>query len=196
MGSDRGWEIGEQMSQEEGDDFIETVQWSDIIVATTHPWPGGYFSDPYQGHHLKATADGELFDWTPDTDSGFDNDAPTYLGKFQSDEELLDIAVDFVLSGDHEVSAAVFFHFKDEAFASWPGYFAAAIPEFYWFRCEYEKDDFPSRLDAHLIMSSPLYKHLVGFFQMPESPEFADAKQAITDDESFGALFERYKYSR
>ena len=195
MATEGRWAVGQQMSQEEGDDFIEEVDWDDILVATTHPFAGGYFSDPYQGNHLKATHDGDLFDWTPDIDGQFENDAPTYLGRFKNDDELLDIAVSFVLDGDHEVSAAIALHYKDERFADWPGYFAAALPEFYWFRCSYTENDFPSRLDAHLIMASPLYKRLAGFFDSPEDAAFAEVKQAVLDGNDFGAFFERYKYS-
>lgn len=195
MGDEGRWQVGEQMSQDEGDDFIETVEWSDIVVATTHPTPGGYFTDPYQGHHLKATPDGELFDWTPDIDNGFDNDSPTYLGRFTNDDQLLDFAVQFVLDGDHEVAAAAAFHFKDETFSEWPGYFAAAIPEFYWFRCDYSRDDFPSRLDAHLVMASPLYNHLADFFDAPDSAAVTDTKHALLANENFEWLYERFKYT-
>ena len=188
------WQVGQQMSQDEGEEFIETVQWSDVLVATTHPWPGGYFSDPYQGNHLKRTREGLLFDWTPDIDDEFENDAPTFLGKCDSDEELLAVAVDFVLSGDHEVSAAVFFHYSDETFADWPGYFAAAIPGFYWFRCEYDHNEFSARLDSHLAMASPLYKRLSDFFESPDSAEYDEIKRAVLEGDGFGALYDRYKY--
>ena len=183
------WSVGHQMTQEEGDAFIEVVEWKEVISATTQPTPGGHFSDPYQGNSLMRTTDNSLFSWSPNIDQNFENDAPVFLGKLTDDRGLIEIAASFIVNGDHEVSTAIAFHYKPNDFASWPGFFVQALPELYWCRCTYSKNDFQKNLDLELKATSPLYKRLAEFFDDPNDPKCLELKSDLLSSESFQDLY-------
>jgi hypothetical protein len=134
-----------------------------------------------------------MFSWTPDIDDGFENDSPTFLGTAKRQEDILSVSTEFILRGNHEVSVAVAFHFEENRFSDWPSDFYAAIPAFYWFRCNYNEENFRRKLDARLLEVSVLYTHLKEFFESPNDPAFEQTKQKLQTEYSFESLFDRYK---
>ena len=188
------WKVGQQLSSADAETLFEMERTKDIVVATTHPSPGGYFSGPYAGHHFFVSFTNSTFSHAPDIDDSSEDDSPYFLGSFKDQDQLVELVCDFVLDGDHEIPAAIYFHFKEENFATWNSDFAIALPEFYWFRCEKTDEQFQEKLNSRLKERSQLYRLFTDFLQDPENPVHSDIKDMILVKWSFEDLYSNIKF--
>jgi hypothetical protein len=189
------WNVGYVLSEDEVSLLEDSGGLTEMVAVTTHPTPGGYFSDPYAGTYLLQHTSGHCFASIPDvSDPDSEPNEIVHLGQAESDEELIAMLTAFILADDHEVAAAVKFHFDAADFGP-EDWFWQALPEFYWFRLSDSLSQLASRLDLALKSLSPLYSHLAAFFDNPQSPEFESLRREV-DGQTFEALYSRYKYNQ
>ena len=189
------WNVGYVLSEDEVSVLEDSGGLTELVAVTTHPTPGGYFSDPYAGTYLLQHTSGHCFASLPDvSDPDSEPNEIVHLGKPETDDELLAIVTAFLLADDHEVAAAVKFHFDETDFGP-DDWFWQALPEFYWFRLSENLSHQASRLDLELKSLSPLYAHMAAFLDKPNSPEFELLRQEV-NGQNFEALYSRYKYNQ
>ena len=161
---------------------------------TTHPTPGGYFSDPYVGTYLQRNAAGQVFTSIPDEDDpDSEPNRITFVGTADTPELLLLKITEFITSEDHEVASAIHFHFQEKSFGA-EDWFWQAMPEFYWFRLGQHFGSLAPALEQALKTESPLYEYVARFFDSPDAPEFTIFREEVSHVGSFEGAFLRFKY--
>lgn len=189
------WEVGYTLTEDEVFALERSGDLIELIAVTTHPTPGGYFSDPYAGTYLLQHGSGHCFASLPNVDDpDSEPNEIVHLGKTATDDELLGMATAFILADDHEAAAAVKFHFDESDFQADEWYWQA-LPEFYWFRLGGHLATLEARLDGELKTLSRLYSHLSAFFDDPKASEF-DALRVDLERYNFGNMYSRYKYDQ
>jgi hypothetical protein len=145
------WKLGYILSEDEVEHLESATGLDEVIAVTTHPSPGVHFTDPYEGTYLQRNAANQVFASEADPEDSESNpNQVIFLGDASSDEELISMATAFITADDHEIAAAIYFHFTESSFGS-EEWFWQALPEFYWFRlgANYERRtrrfDIPSR---------------------------------------------------
>ena len=188
------WQLGYVLSEEEVTVLEGRGDLKAIIAVATHPTPGGYFSNPYSGTYLLQNQAEYCFASLPNSDDpdSEPNDV-VYLGKAESDEELLSIATAFIIGDDHEAAAAIKFHFDENDFQPVDWYWLA-LPEFYWFRLDGRLKGLERRLDKELKTLSPLYKRLSMFFDEPKKAIYSAFRQEV-ERHNFEVAFAHHKYN-
>jgi hypothetical protein len=188
------WQVGYVLSEEEASTLEASGDLNEIIAVTTHPTPGGYFSDPYAGTYLLHHKSGHCFASLPNVDDpDSEPNEIVHLGKVESDEGLLSIATAFIIADDHEAAAAIKFHFDEKDFQPDDWYWLA-LPEFYWFRLGGDLTRLAERLDGELKILSPLYKHLSTFFDEPNADIYSAFRQEV-ERYNFEVAFTLHKYN-
>jgi hypothetical protein len=188
------WSVGDRLNAVDRE-LLDQEELEEVLAVASHPKPGGFFSDPYAGGYLViARSSNSIFAVYPDIDGlEIEEERPQFLGVLESERELVEIAANFVLNGDHEAAAAAYFHFNEATCSELNNDFFSAMPEFYWFRCSRQVDDFATQLESILQLRSPLYRHLSAFMSNPNNAEFASTKTAMMRDLSFEWHFSEFK---
>lgn len=187
------WPIGAQLSDQDVELLNSEYALTEILAATTHPTPGGHFTGPHAGDQLLIAENGWVVSSIPDP-ANDEEIAVYFLGSDHSHGELLDLAVEFVIDGDHEVAAAVGFHFVEEKLAPWKDDFANAIEQLYWFRCEHHENDFANKLSDRLMSESRIYREIAELLSDPTNEEYSGLKNRILEDWSFEHVYRTHKY--
>lgn len=185
------WTVGHSLSQEEVERLESEVELDDLIAVATHPEPGGYFSEPYLGRNLRSAKNSRLFVFDPDLTEE-ELDGVVFIGEARTDDELINRAVDFIISGDHEVNAAAKLHFDEDAIES--DAWLSAIPIFYWFRLGQPLVRLSRDLDNSLMSESKLYNFLAGFLDDPNGADFESFRNQISSETSFSSAYSLLKY--
>jgi hypothetical protein len=189
------WQIGQILSEDEIERLESETGLHEVISVATHPAPGVHFTDPYQGTYLQLNAASQAFASEPDSEDSEDNpNQVIYLGEAKSDEELIRTAADFITGGDHEIAAAIYFHFTSDAFGQ-EDWFWQALPEFYWCRLGSKFERFSSHLDETMKSISPLYDYVAKFFVTPDAAEYSAFREIIAKENGFSHAFELFKYA-
>lgn len=188
------WSVGDRLNDVDRA-LLDQEELEEVLAVTSHPTPGGFFSDPYAGEELViASSSNSIFAVYPDIDGlEIEEEKPQYLGVLESESKLVEIAANFILKGDHEAAAATYFHFNEDTSSDLNNDFFSALPEFYWFRCSRKTDDFATQLDSVLQLRSPIYRHLSAFISNPTNAEFASTRSAMIRDTSFQWHFSELK---
>jgi len=177
------------MTQEESEVFFEN-EYSEILSAATHPYPGAYFEYPYEGEHLVLTAQRSLVRYVADIDDqGY---MPVYLGTAPTASEILASALSFIVSGNYEVGAAVALHYNEDYFAT-RGELWHLLPENYWFRFGQNYSHLAPQLNDALTRESTVYRAVVSLLTDFERPENQELRETIENDDSFECLYEQLK---
>ena len=190
-----GWEVGHVLSEDEVANLESSGDLDELVAVTTHPTPGGYFTDPYAGTYLLKNSNGDCFASLPDvSDPDSEPNEVVYLGKAVADDEVLGILTAFILADDHEAAAAINFHFDKSDFGT-EEWFWQSLPEFYWFRFGTQIALLGTRLDLELKTLSPLYKQLAEFFDDPNSASFEAFRREL-DGRNFEDAYMALKYNQ
>ena len=182
----QNWTKGHVLSEDEYEEFIESVRLERVFVVPPQPAPGVAFTAPGGEVGIYCSQDMNFLEVLD-----FGDDEPNqvrFLGNQLTQEEAAELAIDFIQSESFEASVAVFFNFDATKFNP-EVELIAELANFFWVRSTWLNPEALKIINSKLFATNSAYQTISQFLEDPNSPKFAKLKQNVTSLMDFSSAY-------
>ena len=180
------WNPGHVLTEEEFETFYESVQLERVFTVAPQPSPGVAFTGAEGEAGIYRSQNGDFFEIIDYADD--EPDQVCFWGNNLTQEQAVDVVINFIQGESYETSVAVFFNFDPSRFDQ-ENDLIGALPESFWVRSSWLNDDSVKAINSKLLDTNETYRTLSQFLNEPDNPRFAKLKHDVTSLLDFGSVY-------
>lgn len=183
------WDMN--LSRQKFESLLDAGRLSLVAKFSTHPAPGLFYSDPYEGESVYVDDQKRVIAFMPDEKEGKANHVQL-LGLVDSNRGLAEILSHWIVQRDHEVSLAVQQHFLGNISRNDDWWISLHM--FYWSETSTEYLETLGAVDQQLLATNELYRELVRIIKSNNLESRSDYQ--IDYMSGFTDVYRKFKYQR